>query len=78
MCLPLQLNRVKMSALSDLNDEYNIKLKAATEYALQVHVMRYLDGKIRQGRNVIQTVVHFLVWLRGTFITGATQKKAFS
>ncbi len=48
-----------MSEISDLNDEYGIKLKAATEYALQVHVFRYLRGTIKNGRNVIHVTVPF-------------------
>lgn len=30
-----------------------------SEYALQTHVIRYLSGKIRRGRNVIQATVPF-------------------
>jgi hypothetical protein len=34
-----------MTTLSDLNDEYGIKLKAATEYSLQTYVIKYLRAK---------------------------------
>lgn len=66
-----------MTTLSDLNDEYGIKLKAATEYALQVHVMRYLDGKIKQGRNVIQVVMPFPELVAWHCYNGRSKEEGF-